>query len=215
MTQWENLPEPAPQSEPAPAVASWSGFSADPRVPANQPLRASDADRDFATRLIRQSGTEGRLDAAEAEGRVLAVARSRTFGELAPQVADLMVAGAVQQVPQRSRNRFARAALRGWLGLAMLFNAIWLMTVLTTGHRLYYWPMWPMLGTAIPVVMALSWQGSDRSDERRTARDGRWEERDERRSLRHSQRDQRRALRRGDPPVLPPGPRPPGDDDLR
>ncbi|MGC3995252.1 MAG: DUF1707 domain-containing protein [Propionicimonas sp.] len=208
MTQWENLPEPVRQPASTPAVPSWAGFGADPRVPANQPLRASDADRDFATTLIQQARVDGRLDAAETDGRLLAVRQSRTLGELAPQVADLMVASAAQGAPQAGSNRFARAGVRGWLGLAVLFNAIWLMTVLTTGRMLYYWPMWPMLGTGIPVVMALMWQGSGRSDERR-------DERDSRRSLRHAQRDERRALRYGGTIGLPPATPAPKDDDLR
>jgi hypothetical protein len=216
MTQWENLPEPVaprPATPATPVTASWAGFSADPRIPANQSLRASDADRDFAAQLVRQAMAAGRIDAAEQDARALAVSGARTLGDLSTQVADLMVADAVRGVSARSRGRVTNA-LRGWAGLAVMLNAIWLMTVLTTGHLLYYWPMWPMAGTAIPLVMALFWQESPEEEARhRSERDAQ----DARRAARRAHRDQRRALRRGGVAALPPAQPPtlPPSDDLR
>ena len=217
MSEWENLPAPRPERSPAPVTAAWAGFSADPRIPDNQHLRAADADRDFATALIEQARAAGRLDASEYTERAGQVVQSRTLGELAPLVADLMLANAAQGAVQRTRNRFARAGITGWIGLALLFNAIWLMTVLTTGHLLYYWPMWPMVGTGIPVLMTLLWGGSTEEGARREAR---YEEHQQRRAVRHAQRAERRALRHGGTVGPPPGPTPqqlppPPDDDLR
>jgi hypothetical protein len=187
MTQWENLPEPRPDRPVQPVTPSWSAFTADPRVPANQHLRASDADRDVATRLVQQARAEGRLDAAEHDERALQAASARTLGELEPVVSDLMVASAAPGPPAgRPRAQVARV-VTGWVGLAVLFNAIWLMTVLTTGHLLYYWPMWPMLGTGIPVMMTLFWSPSPEADARR------------------------RPPRRGETPQLPPAQEPPSD----
>ena len=40
-----------------------------------------------------------------------------------------------------------------WIGLAVLFNVIWLMTSLGAGRPRYYWPMWPMMGTFVPVFI--------------------------------------------------------------
>ena len=199
MTQWENLPQPLPERPAVPVTASWSGFSADPRQPANRGLRASDADRDFATRLLEQARLDGRLDAGEQGGRAAQVAVSRTLGELVPLVSDVMVAGA-SPAPRRPDAGW----MRGWVGLALLFNAIWLMTCLTAGRLLYYWPMWPMLGTGIPVLMGLMWggtPGSSRQDGRR-----------DRRNARRDRRNDRRGRHHGDgPAALPPGP----SDDLR
>lgn len=152
--QWENLPEPKPNRQPTPLTASWQGFTADPRDPSNQPLRAADADRDFAARLLEQARVDGRLSLSEYTDRATAAGGARTLGELVPLVGDVMVpqSGARPAgVPRRVR----WFAIRGWVALAVLFNAIWLMTVLTTGRLLYYWPMWPMFGTAIPMVIAL------------------------------------------------------------
>jgi hypothetical protein len=39
--------------------------------------------------------------------------------------------------------------------MAVLFNVIWAATwVLSANAPYYYWPIWPMIGTAIPVVIA-------------------------------------------------------------
>lgn len=213
MSQWENLPQPLPERSGGPVVPAWSGFTADPRQPANQVLRASDADRDFAARLIDQARLEGRLDAAEQAGRASQALQARTLGDLAPLVSDLMVANAAPAAATPQVRQGVRTAVMGWAGLALLFNAIWLMTVLTTGHLLYYWPMWPMFGTGIPVLMALAFGASRNAEwdaQRSAYRNARHQYRDERHALRH----QRRALRHGVvPPQLPPPP--PPEQDLR
>jgi hypothetical protein len=52
-------------------------------------LRASDADRDAVTERLREAAGEGRLAPDELEQRVDGALRARTYGELAPLVADL------------------------------------------------------------------------------------------------------------------------------
>jgi hypothetical protein len=52
-------------------------------------LRASDADRDAVTDRLRQAAGEGRLEPDELEQRVHTALRARTYGELAPLIADL------------------------------------------------------------------------------------------------------------------------------
>jgi hypothetical protein len=145
--RWENLPQPRPSGSPA---GAWAGFSADPRAAANRGLRASDADRSFALTVLAQAAADGRLTQPEQRQRADLAARTTGLGELGDLVADLLPAA-----PAIARRGWGGVAVRGWLALAALFNAIWLLTVLTTGRLLYYWPMWPMLGTAIPVVFGL------------------------------------------------------------
>lgn len=170
--QWENLPEPRPDRPVTPLGASWLGFSADPRARANQQLRASDADRAYATRLVDQARFDGRLTPAEQVERAALASRARTIGELAPLVSDLVPAVGSTAHSPRGANRFARAGVMGWVVLAVMFNAIWLMTSLSVGHPIYYWPMWPMFGTAIPMVMGIlaNQAGSNRSSGRDSGR---------------------------------------------
>lgn len=207
--RWNNLP--VPSSEHWGGGGDWSGFTADPR--ANPGLRASDADRSRASSIVSAAYADGRLNRDEFDQRIGQAASARELGELVPVLSDLV---AVRPAPSHGPAGGAAApiapnpvpvvgptGLRGllgrmpswWIGLAVMFNAIWLMTVLTSGHLIYYWPMWPMFGTAIPVVVAL--MTGKPIDQRRAARD--------------EYRAQRRAVRRGEvpPPQLPPR------DDLR
>ncbi len=152
-TQWENLPEPLPE-RPVPALsASWQGFAVDPRPPANQALRAADADRDYASRLIDQARLDGRLSPAEHDERADSAGAARTLGELVPLVSDLMVPAAGGR--HGHLRRFTQAGAMGWIGLALLFNAIWLMTSISAGRPIYYWPMWPMFFIGLPLVMSM------------------------------------------------------------
>ena len=161
-TQWENLPEPR-QEPPVPSLAAgWQGFTVDPRPPANQVLRAADADRDFAIRLLGKARMDGRLTVAEAEERSARATGARTLGELMPIVGDLMIVAATGQHgrPDRGR-RFVRGGAMGWVGLALLFNAIWLMVSITAGRPTYYWPMWPLFFIGLPLVMSLFGKGNN------------------------------------------------------
>jgi hypothetical protein len=155
-TQWENLPEPR-QSRPVPALgAGWQGFTVDPRPQANQALRAADGDRDFAARLVEQARLDGRLTVVEAQERAARAAGARTLGELLPLVGDLMAVATATPYGRSDRGRrFIRGGAMGWVGLALLFNAIWLMTSITRGQPLYYWPMWPLFFMGLPLVMSL------------------------------------------------------------
>ena len=154
--QWENLPEPR-QDRPVPSLRSgWQGFTVDPRPPANQALRAADSDRAYAARLVEQARLDGRLTVAEADERVARASGSRSLGELLHLVGDLMAVTTEASVGHRDRGRrFTRGGAMGWVGLALLFNAIWVMTSLSAGRPAYYWPMWPLFFMGLPLVMSL------------------------------------------------------------
>lgn len=214
--RWNNLPVP---SESSGVGGDWSGFTADPRT--NPGLRASDADRSRASSLVSAAYADGRLNRDEFDQRISQAASARELGELVPVLGDLMVpatttapsvyppaAAAAAPVTPPAAGTFGLRGLLGkmpawWLGMAMMFNAIWLMTVLGSGHLIYYWPMWPMFGTAIPVVIAM--MTGKPINQRRAARD--------------EFRAQRRAFRRGELPPrqlpsqqLPPQQLPPRED---
>jgi Domain of unknown function (DUF1707) len=172
--QWQNLPVP-----PNSGGEGWNAFSADPRDPLYQQLRASDADRSQASTMLAGAYAEGRLDSDEYEQRLDQVRSSKSLGELVPVLADVIVAPGQAAAPPGPR--FAPSGQfrgqpgmvgpfpRWWIGLAVLFNVIWLLTCLTAGRLIYYWPMWPMLGTAIPMIMGLmaaGGRGRNRTDRR-------------------------------------------------
>lgn len=155
--------QPSPET-----VDVWSRFTADPRH--SGAFRASDADRELATDVINRAFTEGRLDPTEHAERLDGVLAVKHLSEFVPLISDLAPTRAASTTPVRRVEAPAglRAnAFRGWLGLALLFNAIWVMTSISTGHPLYYWPMWPMFGTAVPLLVTFFFP--ERNDGRRAA----------------------------------------------
>ncbi|MET8762145.1 DUF1707 domain-containing protein [Lentzea sp. NPDC004782] len=75
----------------------------DELVPADQShLRASDADRERIAQVLHKATAEGRLDIHELDERLAAVYAAKTYGELAPITADLVLSGLPQPpvVPQ-------------------------------------------------------------------------------------------------------------------
>lgn len=178
--QWQNLPVPPNSGGPSNSGGEvWTAFSADPREAQYQHLRASDADRGNAASLLADAHADGRLDRDEYEQRLSQAMSAKSLGELVPVLDDLTPQrpsadqGDQACMPGMLTARNARASIAGlprwWLGLAVMFNLIWLLSVLGTGGWIYYWPMWPMLGTAIPVILGWINGGArgERHDERR------------------------------------------------
>ncbi len=172
--QWQNLPVP-----PHSRGQGWAGFSADPRDAQYQHLRASDADRGNAASMLADAHTDGRLDQDEYDQRLSQAMSAKSLGELVPVLNDVGVQRAQPQnadescMPGMLTAKQAGGTLGGlprwWLGLAVMFNLIWLLTVIGSGELIYYWPMWPMLGTAIPVILGWINGGgrAQRTDEQR------------------------------------------------
>lgn len=170
--QWQNLPTP-----PERGGQGWGAFSADPRTAQFQTLRASDADRGNAASMLSGALAEGRLDNDEYDQRLEQVKNSKTLGELVPILTDVTpdagdrTAAATSDQPSAAGDVVWGVFPRWWLGLAVLFNVIWLVTCLTTGSLIYYWPLWPMLGTAIPMLLGLISGGGRRRPAQRRAID--------------------------------------------
>lgn len=163
---WQNLPVPTGVGDP------YAVFSADPRQPSNARLRASDADRAAADAIVRKAYAEGRLDADEFDQRIAQVSTSKQLGELATAVSDVVVVpGAAAAPAPASAHSGVRSVLsqvpRWWVSMTVLLNLIWLMTCLTSGELIYYWPMWPMFGTLIPAIMSTV-NGGQRSGRNRS-----------------------------------------------
>ncbi len=156
MSEWQNPPRS-------------NGFSVDP-VTAPQ-LRPSDADRTYVESTLHAARAEGRITETELAERVDRTGSATTLGELLNLIDDVSVPTVAgpdsarlpipappapmpmpMPVPPPDYRRGAQMALpraiAGWLALALLFNVIWIMS--SPGG--YYWPIWPMLGTGMPVI---------------------------------------------------------------
>lgn len=158
------MPEDDSNAPSTAAAKGWDGFAADPRTPENANYRASDSDRQHGFELLAEAYSDGRLGHEEYEQRLDDAMKARMLGDFPPLVADLLVPrrrflpAAQHHVSSQSleveAKRAGRKAWMGWIGLAMLFNLIWFATVIGTGTFQYWWPFWPMLGTAIPTFLA-------------------------------------------------------------
>jgi hypothetical protein len=86
-------------SEPVPSEGRDDGRPV-PRDPglSGPELRASDADREQVTEVLRDALAEGRLDMEEFEERLEATYKARTYGELAPITRDLPAPGVTPPV---------------------------------------------------------------------------------------------------------------------
>jgi len=154
MSLWQNPPQP--------------GFSVDPSVAPT--LRPSTADRDYTDMTLRAARADGRLTDTDLAERVGRADSASTLRELSEVIADVSLPTAfglvganltmppvasmppivAQLDPARSNAQLVLSrSVVSWLSLAILFNLIWLFS---SGPGSYYWPIWPMLGTAVPLI---------------------------------------------------------------
>jgi hypothetical protein len=128
-------------------------------------LRAADVDRQFVADRLKAALDEGRLSLHEYDDRLRETYAARTYGDLDGLLADLPGAQRAQLVPpppwsteaspQRPTAppaptgngvpRWIIATWGSWLSVAIIVNAIWLATTLTSPGIHSYWPIWVML----------------------------------------------------------------------
>ena len=167
MSTWQNPPHP--------------GFSVDPSMaPA---LRPSTSDRDYADTTLRAAHADGRLTDTELAERVERAESSTSLGELGSVIADVTLptaAGATSALlptatsmppvvtqldpGRREAQVILTRSVVSWVALAVLFNVIWVFTLgISSSFHGYYWPIWPMLGTALPLIgLVMARFGPDR-----------------------------------------------------
>jgi Domain of unknown function (DUF1707) len=153
----------------------WRQFAHDPRSPAYASMRASDADRDVVLGALGEAYAEGRIDAAEFDERTSAVQAARTLGELPAFLTDLVPptnAGPHQPAPYSTSpastnppptperidaeavarwEKSRREAFTMWVFVSVVCWVIFLATSFP-GHP---WPVYPMLGTSLPLLGTL------------------------------------------------------------
>lgn len=115
--------------------------------------RAGDIDRQRTAARLGQALAQGYLELPEYEQRVQDAFQTQTTGELRELVADLPLAR-IRRADPRRRAAKAAAARKGvaiHFAAFLAVNAIVLTTWAATGVA-YFWPIWPILGTAIGFV---------------------------------------------------------------
>lgn len=140
----------------------WSAFSADPRDPVSADLKATDADRDLAAEVLREAYADGRLTRLEYDERSATALGTRTVGAFLPLLVDLLPAGTVAATRDSHADLHAKAVQRyqrelndarnGWAFVSVLTLAIWGVTSLVSGHLLFFWPVFPIIGVGIGYV---------------------------------------------------------------
>ncbi len=186
------------------STSLWAEFEKDPRAREHAALRASDRDRALVHGVLAEGYAEGRLDAHEFEERATAVLQAKTLGELPGVVADLVPIDAPLVVPRpsipdldrRSREAYRRRVSAAARVFATVTTICWLIWAVTTvgnwpssvGEVLAQWPVWPMLGTSIPLIMTLTQRRSIVAGERARI-----------------ERREAKRMRRGLPPTELPG----------
>ena len=117
-------------------------------------LRAGDADRDRVAEQLREHFAAGRLTQEELQERLDATYTARTFGELAPVLADLpavrsesvpaVTPEGAQTAPARrsGREKALRAAWTAWTTAVSINVVIWVLVCLSARELIYFWPMW-------------------------------------------------------------------------
>jgi hypothetical protein len=143
-----------------PVEGFWESFRLDPRPPGNASMRASDADREIVRAMLGDAYADGRLTREEYDDRVNTLFGSRTLGEVASLVTDLVppdgpATAPAPLLPADLRTRGARKWRRdveesfaAFLVPSIICTVIW---IAATGGG-FFWPVFPMLFLGINLV---------------------------------------------------------------
>lgn len=121
--------------------------------PPSVDVRVSDADRERVVEQLRAHHADGRIALDEFTERVEEAYRARTVADLQHALRELPAErerGKAEHPSPRRRRRLGRLPM-WWLRVNGVCTAIWAATTVGSGYH-YFWPMWVMLGTGIPVL---------------------------------------------------------------
>jgi hypothetical protein len=125
-------------------------------------MRISDADRERVCALLREAFAEGRVTNEEFQERTAAALAAKTEADLAPLTSDLPAPVPAAPVVRSPHRRELRRIWTAWASMAVLLNAVWLLTAITSASFPGYWPVWPLgLTGALAVVRTLNIRNSD------------------------------------------------------
>jgi hypothetical protein len=141
----------------------WREFPHDPRSPEFAPMRASDADRDIVLRTLSEAYAQGRIDREEYDERADAVHAAKTLGELPRVLDDLVPSTALvpfagpgaldtRSVEEQAVARWERRRREAFMAFLIPTMICWVVWLLTSGPGGFMWPVFPMIGTAVPLL---------------------------------------------------------------
>jgi len=182
-------------------------------VAEREELRAADVDREFVAERLKGALDEGRLSLHEYDERLRETYSARTYADLDKLLADLPGPGHAQLVPAppaapvtpaapaaapapagRSVPRWLAVVWGSWLTAVLVNIAIWGAVVLSTGHLIYFWPIW-VAGPWGAVLLAMTISGLASGEPHRHA--GRYADKMARRQERWDRRKERRQRKYG------------------
>ena len=125
--------------------------------------RIADADRERAAAVLSQAFRDGVLRVEEFDQRLSAAYAATTVGDLEDVMHDLPRDWADElRTAEQSRRRAERhrrewqAGFQSFRGVMLLLVGIWALTAFINvdGGLPYFWPVWPMLGWGIPLLLS-------------------------------------------------------------
>ncbi|MBO0842193.1 MAG: DUF1707 domain-containing protein [Nocardioides sp.] len=143
----------------------WESFTSDPRIPANQPMRAADADRELVRTLLADAYADGRLTTEEYDDRVGRLLTSRTLGDLPELVSDLVHTTTPAAAPVTTSSmtpatlreqgvahwrKEVQESVAAWVVPSLICTIIWI----ATGAG-YFWPIFPIVFIGINPLQTL------------------------------------------------------------
>jgi len=168
-------------------------------------LRVSDADREETVQVLRLHHSDGRLTIDEFTERMEKAYTAKTYGDLSVLTADLPPSIAPiptvldhrppRPVPPANPRHSFRQHVVAYTWVNGFMISVWALISLVSGHPLFFWPIWTLLGWgaalgshALRVFGAPSPEGgpalADRQRQRQRRYD-RWSARERRRRRRY------------------------------
>ena len=153
---------------------------------AREDMRAGDGDRKVVADQLRTALEEGRLDLNEFDERLQRTYAAKTFGDLDGLLDDLpgtvpvahsqMQPASAPQPPAPGEQSPARPRVAPWEmlgpygGVFTVCVLIWLVSSISSGHLVYFWPVWVMIPLILGIVGQLQGNAGRARDARRAAR---------------------------------------------
>jgi hypothetical protein len=115
----------------------------------NNPVRASDAEREEVASIVQAAGADGRLTLGETEDRLAGIYRTTFRHELAEFTADLPRPAAI---PTRAVRQLPRRPLGVHAAIVLVLATVLIARWLSSGVP-YFWPAFPLFWLVASLVV--------------------------------------------------------------